>query len=101
MIFTIKYDGDQPDKETRTFSVGAVYMAIGNIVEYMNTTLCRIMHHGFKTDKPVQDIEIEVTWKVAGKKIDDSSFLEMYPEVMGFSLKALAEIIKEKAEGGR
>ena len=85
-------------KDGRTFSAEATYIMIEELYKYLNKVMAKVMQEGFINGEPTDKIEINITWKANGKPVDDGEILNKYPDVIGFSTEALANIIKEKAE---
>lgn len=83
-------------KDGRTFSEEAIYVTLSNLFEYLNRMMAKICRDGFEKGEPVDKLEINIEWKVNDRKIDDIELLKKYPTLLGFSLKALSELIIEK-----
>lgn len=84
-----------------TFSPEGIYMFLNSMSEYLNKVMVGAIDEGFKKNKPVEELEITIQWKVNGKPFDETEILKCYPKSAQFSLKALAQMILKKAENGR
>ena len=94
MKFQIEYKGKEKDK--RTFSEGGVIAFLNQVAEFNNRLFATRLHHGFKKGKLVHSYVIEVKAWANGKRIDEKTLLETYPQTLAFSERKLAEMILAK-----
>ena len=85
--------------DERTFSVEGVLTYLETVYDFINKILAKSIVKGFEEGNVVTKIELDVTLKVNGKKVDENTIMGEYPKVIGFSTKALADMIIKKAYG--
>lgn len=79
-----------------TFSEEGIVTTLMSINDYFNRMLAKIIKDGFEKGEPVDKLEIDINWKANDKEVDDKEILKQYPEILGFSTKALLEMLEEK-----
>lgn len=96
MNFDLEYVGGEKDK---TFSPEGIINLFMAIQDYYGKFMTKAILKGFKEKKPVQKIEIDIGFKINGKKLSQKEcdeIMAMYPECLGISRQALIDMMQEK-----
>lgn len=88
----------------RTFSEAGILSFFMALNDWLNKSMACLIHKGFKNDKPIEKLEIDLAIKVNNKFVSSDELdevIQTYPNLIGFSYKALLETLQKKAEEGK